>query len=153
MSPTSPSSRPEAEAGFVIDPAFLAGSRTLASLGLCEARLQDDARWPWIVLLPRRAGLIELEDLSAPERAQLMDEIVLAGEAVRAMGEALARPVDKLNVGALGNVTAQLHVHVLGRRRDDVVWPAPVWGVGAPRPYAAETLDLLRKAALAVLQA
>ncbi len=146
----SPDSRPEP--GFAIDPAFLAGSRTLASLGLCEARLQDDARWPWIVLLPRRAGLSELEDLEAPERAQLMDEIVLAGEAVRAMGEALGRSVEKLNVGALGNVTPQLHVHVLGRRRDDVVWPGPVWGVGAARPYATETLELLRRAALTVLQ-
>jgi diadenosine tetraphosphate (Ap4A) HIT family hydrolase len=150
MSPTSPESGPSA--GFAVDPAFLAGSRALASLALCEARLQDDARWPWIVLLPRKPGLVELEDLSAPERARLMEEVVLAGQAVRAMGEALGRPVEKLNVGALGNVTPQLHVHVLGRRRDDAAWPGPVWGVGTAEPYAAETLELVRQAALGVLR-
>jgi diadenosine tetraphosphate (Ap4A) HIT family hydrolase len=137
---------------FTIDPAFLAGSRALVSLELCEARLQDDARWPWIVLLPRRAGLVELEDLTPAERARLMDEVVLAGYAVRAMAESLGRPVDKLNVGALGNVTRQLHVHVLGRRRDDVVWPGPVWGVGVAQPYDAERLEDLRGVALKSLK-
>ena len=73
------------------------------------------------------------------DRAQMMAEIVRAGELVRAVGETADRPVDKLNVAALGNVTAQLHVHVVGRRRDDGLWPDPVWGRGEARPYDAET--------------
>jgi diadenosine tetraphosphate (Ap4A) HIT family hydrolase len=136
---------------FQIDPAFLAGSRALAELGLCHVRLQDDARWPWLILIPRVAGARELEDLSGGERAALMDEVVAAGQAVRAMGLALGRPVEKLNVGALGNVTPQLHVHVVGRRSDDPAWPVPVWGFGERTDYAEGLLARASAAALAVL--
>jgi len=148
-SPTPPEAGVEA-AEFAVDPAFMTGSRPLASLGLCDARLQDDVRWPWIVLIPRRAGHTEIEQLGRDERSLLMDEIVLAGAAVRAMGEALGRPIDKLNVGALGNVTAQLHVHIVGRRRDDVAWPGPVWGVGVARAYEVEAREAAQAAALGV---
>jgi diadenosine tetraphosphate (Ap4A) HIT family hydrolase len=126
-------------ADFVVDPAFEGGSVFVADWPLCQLRLQDDARFPWLVLLPRVAGAVELEDLSPADRARLMEEIVRAGELVRAGGEAAGRPVDKLNVAALGNVTAQLHVHVVGRRRDDGLWPDPVWGRAGARPYDAET--------------
>lgn len=125
---------------FRIDPAFEATSHALAALPLCEARLQADARFPWIVLIPRVEGVRELEDLSPADRARLMDEILLAGDAVRAAGEALGRPVEKLNVGQLGNVTPQLHVHVVGRRADDPAWPGPVWGAGATEPYTPQAL-------------
>ena len=90
---------------FTLDPAFLAGSDPLASLALCEARLQLDARFPWLVLIPRAPGAREVEDLAVVDRARLMEEIVLAGRAARAMGEVLGRPVAKLNIGALGNIT------------------------------------------------
>ncbi len=129
--------------GFTLDPRLAADTVRVASLDLCEARLQDDARWPWLVLVPRREGLVELEDLSAAERAVLVEEVVRAGQAVRAVGLALGAPVEKLNVGALGNVVAQLHVHVIGRRRDDPAGPAPVWGVGAAVRY---TQDARRRA-------
>mgnify|MGYP003639557286 FL=1 len=124
-------------AGFVVDPAFDGGSVFVADWPLCQLRLQDDARFPWLILIPRVAGAVELEDLSATDRARLMEEIVRAGELVRAEGAATGRPVDKLNVAALGNVTAQLHVHVVGRRRDDGLWPDPVWGRGGARPCDA----------------
>jgi diadenosine tetraphosphate (Ap4A) HIT family hydrolase len=123
-----------------LDPAFLATSAELGDLPLCHARLQADARWPWIVLIPRGAGLRELEDLAAADRARLMEEAVLAGDAVRAVGRALGLPVDKLNLGALGNVTPQLHVHLVGRRHGDPAWPGPVWGYGATEPYEPEVL-------------
>ncbi len=128
-------------AEFVLDPAFVATSEALGDLPFCEARLQRDARYPWIVLLPRQAGLREIEDLSTTDRVALMDEIVLAGVAVRAIGAALGLPVDKLNVGALGNVTPQLHVHVIGRRTGDPAWPGPVWGHSPAEAFAAEALE------------
>ena len=137
--------------GFSLSPVFLAGSIPLVSLKLCEARLQDDARWPWIVLIPRRAGAIELEHLATADRALLMEEVVTAGAAVRAAAVALGRAVEKLNVGALGNVTPQLHMHVVGRRSDDLAWPGPVWGVGEARPYEPAALDAVKAAMLAVL--
>jgi diadenosine tetraphosphate (Ap4A) HIT family hydrolase len=116
-------------AEFVLDPAFVATSAPLGDLPLCHARLQLDARYPWVVLIPRVPGMRELEDLSTGRpHARLMEETVLAGAAVRAVAEVLGLAVDKLNVGALGNVTPQLHVHVLGRRIGDPAWPGPVWG-------------------------
>lgn len=132
---------------FAPDPAFAAGSHAAAEWELCHVRLHDDARFPWLILIPRVDDAVELEDLPESQRAVLMAEIVRAGEQVRALGELLARPVDKLNVAALGNVTAQLHVHVVGRRRGDALWPDPVWGRGPAEPWPED----LRAEALARL--
>ncbi len=128
-------------AEFSLDPAFVATAAGLGELGLCHARLQLDARYPWIVLIPRLAGARELEDLSVADRARLIEETVLAGAAVRAVAEVLGLAVDKLNVGALGNVTPQLHVHVLGRRIGDPAWPGPVWGQSPGEAYGADVLE------------
>jgi diadenosine tetraphosphate (Ap4A) HIT family hydrolase len=135
---------------FRLDPRLEESSRLLLALTLCEARLQDDARYPWIVLAPRRAGLREIEDLDPAAQTVLMGEIVAAGRAVRAVGAAIGFSVEKLNVGALGNIVSQLHVHVVGRRAGDAAWPGPVWGVGAAEPYGegllAGALDAARRA-------
>ena len=120
---------------FRPDPAFEAGSVAAADWPLCHVRLQDDARFPWLILIPRRPGLVELEEMDAADRAALMEEQVRAGALVRGLGQALHRPIDKLNIAAIGNVTAQLHVHVVGRRRDDGLWPDPVWGRPGSRPW------------------
>lgn len=131
--------------GFAPAPAFIDSSHEVGELALCHVRLQDDARYPWLVLIPRSPDAREIEDLHPLNRPRLIDEIVLAGAAVRAVGVALGLAVEKLNVGALGNVTPQLHVHVVGRRHDDAAWPAPVWGQGeAVRLSAAQ-----REAAIA----
>jgi len=127
-------------ADFQLDPAFVATSHKVADLPLCEVRLQDDARYPWLVLIPRQPGLREIEELDVGHRIQLMEEIVLAGSAVRAVGAIVGLAVDKLNVGALGNVTAQLHVHIVGRRADDPAWPGPVWGHSPAAAYSTEGL-------------
>ncbi|QSF54899.1 HIT domain-containing protein [Brevundimonas fontaquae] len=116
--------------GFEVAPAFEAGSLAAAEWPLCHVRLQDDARFPWLILIPCVEGAVELEDLSVEQRTMLMEETVRAGALVRRLGA-----VEKLNVGAIGNVTAQLHVHVVGRRRDDSLWPDPVWGRGPVVPY------------------
>jgi diadenosine tetraphosphate (Ap4A) HIT family hydrolase len=136
---------------FRVDPAFEAGSAALGRLVLSEVRLQLDARYPWLILIPARAGLVELVDLSADERGQLFDEIARADAAVRAMGAALQRPVQKMNVGALGNITRQLHVHVVGRRADDPAWPGPVWGVGTAIAYTPAERAAIEAAARRVL--
>ena len=122
---------------FKADAAFEAGSVFAVDWPLCQVRLQDDARFPWLILLPRVDGAVELDDLTPPQRAALMEEVVRAGEVVRALGLAAGRPIDKLNTAAIGNVTAQLHVHILGRRRDDPLWPDPVWGRGPALPYSS----------------
>ena len=116
--------------GFEVAPAFEAGSVAAAEWPLCHVRLQDDARFPWLILIPRVEGAVELEDLSIEQRTTLIEEAVRAGALLRRLGA-----VEKLNVGAIGNVTAQLHVHVVGRRRDDSLWPDPVWGRGPVVTY------------------
>ncbi|MEI6283287.1 MAG: HIT domain-containing protein [Alphaproteobacteria bacterium] len=126
--------------GFILDPAFEASSVSVGKLPLCEVRLQVDARWPWLVLIPQKRGLREIEDLDVVQRGQLIEEAVAAGAAVRAVGVVLGLPVEKLNLGALGNVTPQLHLHLVGRRAGDPAWPGPVWGVGAAQAYPVETL-------------
>jgi diadenosine tetraphosphate (Ap4A) HIT family hydrolase len=139
------------EAEFSLDPRLAASSIPLGRLGLCEVRLQDDRRWPWLVLVPIRPGLVELDDLPPRDRVTLVEEAVSAGAAVRSIGEALGAPVEKLNTGALGNVVPQLHVHLVGRRPGDPAWPGPVWGHGQPLPYAPETLERARAAVASVL--
>jgi len=130
---------------FSADPAFEAGSVFAVDWPLCQVRLQDDARFPWLILLPRVEGAVELDDLTAEQRAVLMEEVVRAGEVVRALGLAAGRPIDKLNTAALGNVTRQLHIHVVGRRRDDGLWPDPIWGrPGTRRLFEADRELLLR---------
>jgi len=131
---------------FELHPAFLATSDPLGDLALSHVRIQSDARWPWIVLIPRSNGARELEDLSASDRARLMDEMVLAGSALRAAGLALGRPIAKLNVGQLGNLTPQLHIHVVGRRLDDAAWPRSVWGVGTAQAYEPTALSTAMRA-------
>lgn len=128
---------------FAADPAFDAGSLAVTDWPLCQVRLQDDARFPWLILIPRVPGTVEIEHLSSEDRTRLLDEGLRAGRLIRRMGEALERPVDKLNMAALGNVTAQLHLHVIGRRRDDPVWPNPVWGRGTPQPWTASGREAL----------
>ena len=128
---------------FALDPRLAAESVFVADRGLCRVLLMDDARYPWLLLVPRRAGLVELFDLDVPARAQLWDELDQTSRALRA-----AARFDKLNVGALGNVVRQLHVHVVGRRAGDAAWPRPVWGHGTRAPYAdaarAALVDTLR---------
>ena len=136
---------------FRLDPTFLQVSEALTALPLCEARLMTDARFAWLVLIPRIDDAVEIEDLSSADRERLMGEIVAAGRAVRAVGETLGRPVQKLNVGQLGNLTRQLHVHVIGRRTDDACWPGPVWGQGVAERYGAEALELAMRAARTAL--
>ena len=127
--------------GFQPDTAFDAGSVLACDWPLSQVRLQDDARFPWLILIPRLEGVVELDELTAEQRAVLMEEIVRAGAVVRALGQRSMRPAEKLNVAAIGNVTAQLHIHIVGRRRDDSLWPDPVWGRGPASPYAPEVRD------------
>lgn len=91
----------------------------------------NDRRFPWLILVPRRSGLVEVTDLGPDDRYLLMDEIALCMDALRA-----AVPEnDKINVAALGNMVRQLHVHVIARQTSDVAWPNPVWSAGGPEPY------------------
>jgi len=124
------------EAGFLLDTRLAADTRHVARLPLCELRLMDDARFAWLILVPRRAGLVEISDLDEAGQAQLWREANQSAAALRAVA-----PCDKLNLGALGNIVRQLHLHLVARTEGDAAWPGPVWGSGSARPYAAPALD------------
>jgi diadenosine tetraphosphate (Ap4A) HIT family hydrolase len=120
---------------FTLDARLAAESHALGDLALCRVLLFDDARFPWIVLVPRRLGLVEMTDLPHADRHVLLDEVGSAMDALRRV----AAPY-KLNVAALGNSVRQLHVHVIARFQNDAAWPSPVWGRGERVPYNPDTL-------------
>lgn len=128
---------------FALDPRLAADTIHLGDFALCRVLLANDARFPWLILVPRRAGLADLIDVAAEDRMLLTAEIDAAARALKA-----TVGCDKLNVGALGNMVRQLHVHVIARTKDDEAWPKPVWGVGTPVPYTGQTLPASLKKAL-----
>lgn len=120
---------------FRLDSRLAADSHPLARFELCDVRLMDDSHYPWLVLVPRLPDLRDLVDLDPHQRHLLSDEIDRASRLLRD-----AFSPDKLNVAALGNVVAQLHVHVIARFENDLSWPAPIWGKIESRPYTPESL-------------
>jgi diadenosine tetraphosphate (Ap4A) HIT family hydrolase len=131
-------------AAFALDPRLERDSLFVADGPLSQLRLMDDARFPWLVLVPRIPGAVEWVDLDGGEQRLLLAETNLAARLLRASG-----PCDKLNIAALGNVVRQLHVHVVARTEGDAAWPRPVWGVGEARPFDPEQ----REARLGALRA
>jgi diadenosine tetraphosphate (Ap4A) HIT family hydrolase len=121
--------------GFTLDARLAADTEPVAELALCRVRLVNDARFPWLILVPARPGLSEWHDVAADDAARLWDETARAARAL----ETLCAP-EKINIGALGNIVRQLHIHVVARR------------AGEAEPYAPDALAE-RRAALAALLA
>jgi diadenosine tetraphosphate (Ap4A) HIT family hydrolase len=121
---------------FELDPRLAADAAFVGDLPLSRLLLMNDARFPWLILVPRRSGLRDLIDLPRDEQHVLLDEINRCAHVLHA----LDKP-DKLNVAALGNVVAQLHVHVVARHVRDAAWPRPIWGVGDREAYSRDVLD------------
>lgn len=121
---------------FSIDPQLTQTSYPVVSLDVSEIRLVDDQRWPWVLVIPRVPHAVELIDVSPELRTEIWLEIDHVARVLRDQFSP-----DKLNVAALGNQVRQLHVHVIGRYRDDAAWPNPVWGVGDAIPYEADSLN------------
>lgn len=121
---------------FELDPRLKNDTQHVQSLSLCDVLLMDDARFAWLVLVPRHAQLSEIADLSLDAQAMLWREVHIASQALQDVA-----PCDKLNIGALGNIVRQLHVHVVARREGDAAWPGPVWGSGKAEPYEASALN------------
>ncbi|MBE7247198.1 MAG: HIT domain-containing protein [Actinomycetospora chiangmaiensis] len=118
------------DSDFTLDPRLAADTVEVGDLTLCRVLLMDDARFPWLILVPRRPEISEITALSEADADSLWREVRIAARVM----QALSNP-DKINVGALGNVVAQLHVHVIGRFRSDPAWPGPVWGFETRKPY------------------
>jgi diadenosine tetraphosphate (Ap4A) HIT family hydrolase len=123
---------------FALDPRLRADTQPIATLPLCQLLLMKDARFPWLILVPQVVGCTEILDLPENARNTLWQEINHAAAVLRSVV-----PCDKINVGALGNIVRQLHVHVVARQEGDAAWPGPVWGSGAAKPYDDAALSAL----------
>lgn len=128
---------------FHLDERLARDSVLITTLGLCQLRLQNDCRWPWVVLVPQRNDVSELFDLTPLDQAVLTFETNLVASALKDLTGAV-----KINVGALGNIVRQLHVHIIARNEGDPCWPGPIWGHGAPISYAEhDKQDFIKKLA------
>jgi diadenosine tetraphosphate (Ap4A) HIT family hydrolase len=107
-------------------------------LKLSRVLLMNNSFFPWFILVPERNGVREVHELSIEDRSVLIEEIATVSEII----QQLYSP-DKINIGALGNLVPQLHIHVIGRFRTDSAWPGPAWGTGDVKPYAEKDLELI----------
>jgi diadenosine tetraphosphate (Ap4A) HIT family hydrolase len=121
---------------FILDPRLAADSAFVADGPLSQVRLMDDTRFPWLVLVPRVADASEWIDLDGSQQRLLLAEVNQVGQLIRAEAG-----VEKLNIGALGNIVRQLHVHLVGRHTGDAAWPGPVWGSGTAQRHAPAALE------------
>ena len=124
---------------FTLHPTLARDTIEVTRLPLCHVLLMNDRRFPWLILVPERDSVREIHQLSPADRAALIEEIALGSGVM----ERLFHP-NKLNVGALGNIVPQLHVHIVARTAGDPAWPGPVWGSGAAVPYAEDEIAEIR---------
>jgi diadenosine tetraphosphate (Ap4A) HIT family hydrolase len=124
------------ESTWSLHPQLAKDTVPVGDLPLARVLLANDANFPWLILVPRKAGLTELIDLEENEQVQLLGEIAAAARVLKQI-----TACDKLNIAALGNQVAQLHVHVIARRHSDAAWPKPVWGAAAATAYDTKIRD------------
>lgn len=121
---------------FELHPDLARDGIEVMDLRLSRLLLMNDAAWPWLVLVPQRPNKKDFHDLDPMDQYRVCDEITLCSQAF----SRLFSP-DKVNVAALGNMTPQLHIHVIARFTDDPAWPGPIWGTQEKQPYAAHQLE------------
>ncbi|MBA4117755.1 MAG: diadenosine tetraphosphate hydrolase [Candidatus Puniceispirillum sp.] len=125
---------------FSLDPRLEEDSVFVCDMPLCAVRVHKNALYHWLILIPRREGVREIFELSAQDQGALMEEVSRAGRFLKELCQA-----HKINVGALGNIVSQLHVHVIARDPKDPAWPGPVWGTPHTKAYDENTLKTLIK--------
>ena len=124
---------------FALDQRLQQDTLAIGDFPLCRLLLCNDANYPWFILVPRIDGISEVFQLDVADQQTLWQETTALAQL---LNEGLA--ADKMNIGALGNVVSQLHVHVIVRKRDDAAWPAPVWGKHPAQPYTEEQVAAIR---------
>ena len=121
---------------FDLDPRLANDTAWLCDWPLCKLLMMNDRRYGWIVLVPRRTGVSEPFDLKPADQVQLWREVMHAAEILKASSQCR-----KINVGALGNIVSQLHLHIVARNEGDFAWPGPVWGQGVPHRFEPARLE------------
>ena len=129
---------------FKLNKKFLKTSYHLLDLKLCTIRLNDNSKFPWIILIPKRKKITDISDLNSKDQTLLMKEIVYVSKIMKKLFK-----TSKLNVEKIGNIVPQLHIHIIARSKKDSSWPLSVWVVKG-KNYSKTALkvivDKLRKA-------
>ncbi len=123
---------------FILHSKLAADTFEVINLEVSQLLLMNDARYPWLILVPQVSGMRDLHNLSAQQYLAVTQEIVQVSEVLEGVTQA-----HKMNVGALGNMVPQLHIHIIARQTNDTAWPAPVWGMGEAQPYGQDAADTL----------
>ncbi|BCW88894.1 hypothetical protein sos41_20440 [Alphaproteobacteria bacterium SO-S41] len=125
---------------FKLDPTLQRDTVFVCALPRCDVLLMDDARFPWLILVPRLPGIVEPFDLEPADLAAVMREAALVGRTLKSLTQCT-----KINLGALGNIVRQFHVHIVARTEADPAWPGPVWGFGERVPYVSRFREGMRR--------
>lgn len=122
---------------FFVDPQIANHSIWLYDSDLSSVFLKNEAQFPWLILVPRVADIREIHQLSPKDQQQLMQEMTRFASIMEKACQA-----EKINIGALGNIVPQLHIHIIARFKTDIAWPHSVWQAGiTPQPLEAAALE------------
>ena len=122
---------------FKLNRKFLKTSHHLIDLKLCTIRLNDNSKFPWIILIPKRNKITDISDLNSKDQTLLMKEIVYASKVMKKLFK-----TSKLNVEKIGNIVPQLHIHIISRSKKDCSWPLSVWVVKGKK-YSKTALKIM----------
>ena len=122
---------------FALHPRLKEDCIAIGRFDLCQLLMMNDSQYPWFILVPEKAGIKEIYQLSKPERHTLTEESSFLSEHLAALYQA-----DKMNIAAIGNLVPQLHIHHVVRYRTDKAWPAPIWGKFDAVPYTQQQIAI-----------
>ena len=129
---------------FKLHKKFLKSSHHITDLQLCNIRLNDNSKFPWIILIPKRNKITDMSDLNSKDQILLIKEIVYVSKIMKKLFK-----TPKLNVEKIGNIVSQLHIHIIARYKKDSSWPLSVWVVKG-KCYSAKALkDVVNKIRMA----
>ena len=125
---------------FKINNKFLKSSHYIVDLKLCSVRLNDNSKFPWLILIPKRKNVTDISELNSKDQTLLMKEIVLVSGLMKKLFK-----TSKLNIEKIGNIVPQLHIHIISRKKTDSSWPLSVWVVKGKKYSAKNLKDVLNK--------
>ena len=129
---------------FKINNKFLKSSYHIADLKLCSVRLNDNSKFPWLILIPKRKNVTDISELNSKDQTLLMKEIVLVSGLMKKLFK-----TSKLNIEKIGNIVPQLHIHIISRKKTDSSWPLSVWVVKGKKYSANNLKEVLNKIRIA----
>ena len=129
---------------YRINKKFLKSSHYIVDLKLCSVRLNDNSKFPWLILIPKRKNITDISELNSKDQILLMKEIVLVSRLMKKLFK-----TSKLNIEKIGNIVPQLHIHIISRKKTDSSWPLSVWVVKGKKYSAKNLKEVLNKIRLA----